>query len=586
MNAHDQGQTIATEIRYAAIFALLFVGAFPPIGIWWLGYWAPVPITLAAWRTTKPWRTLLVFTSASALACAFLHRWLIEVTIPGYPIMCVLFGLFYGLYVLLIYRARRRNVPIWFAMPMCWVGLEFFRGQIAFDGYPWYLLGQATMRTIEWERPSSIAYLASFVGSYGLSLIVCTISLPLILDQAKQKPSRRPTRARMLSGLVLLAWGTIGAWLARPSNATDPPTLRVGIVQTNLPQDNKLGWSFDDRPQDFIRFLDLTATIKDFEMQPDVIVWPETMYPGLALDSASVQILDDTDDAYPVFDEFGPVMRTILTEVQTEMGIPMLVGTETFDNLTVDLSAFDDESIDLFSWDARYNSVVMLDEGRVIDERYSKLHLTPFGEVMPYISNWPWLEQSLLDFGAGGMSFDLDAGDQPHAFALRGGALPVRVAPLICFEATNPAIAGHQVYHDGARRADVLAHITNDGWFGSYPGGRHMHALIARLRAIEAGTPVVRVANTGISCAFDNVGKRLELQTLRLDQREPTRDPYLGSHIEGVAIVELPLPQSITLASRTGDFGWLALAGLIVCVAMRRPSPMQSRTETTHEEQS
>ncbi|MFG0256845.1 MAG: apolipoprotein N-acyltransferase [Phycisphaerales bacterium JB043] len=583
MNAHDERQTLATEIRLALIFAILFGAAFPPIAIWWLAYWIPVPITIAAWRTDRPWRTLMVFTGAGAIVCALYHRWLIDVTLPGYPFMCLLFGLFYGLYALLLSRARRRNLPVWLAMPACWVGLEFLRGQIAFDGYPWYLLAHATMRTLEWERPSSIAYLASFVGAYGLSLIVCTISLPLLIERARSSGPQRLARALAISCLVIVAWSAAGAILARPANTTEPRTIRVGIVQTSLPQSNKIGWAFDRRIDDFARFIELTRSFETLDQRPDVIIWPETMYPGLALDDQSVLALDDADDAYPAFDALGPQMRAILQDTQSQLGVPLLVGTETFESFQVDVRAFDDESLDLFSWDARYNSVVMLDNGLVDPGAYSKLHLTPFGEVMPYISNWPWLEQALLDLGARGMSFDLDAGTSPHAFSIDTPDSTVSIAPLICFEATNPDVAKRQVHRDGRRQADVLTHITNDGWFGPIAGGRQTHALIARSRAIELGTPVVRVANTGISCAFDDTGRRLVLHALDPDTGRLEDQATLPRDREGVAVVDIPLPRRSTLASRTGDVGWVCLAGMVLCVVLRRKDTAHTDADSNAE---
>ena len=63
-----------------------------------------------------------------------------------------------------------------------------------------------------------------------------------------------------------------------------------------------------------------------------------------------------------------------------------------------------------YDWDAQFNSAFVIDEGRVLDQRYDKMVLTPFGEVMPGISRVPWLEQALLALGAGGMTFELSAG--------------------------------------------------------------------------------------------------------------------------------------------------------------------------------
>jgi apolipoprotein N-acyltransferase len=582
---HPDRLTFLTQARLALIFALLFLSAFPPLGIWWLGYWSLVPITLASWQTTKPWRTALLFTLTGTLVFAFFHRWLWDVTIPGYPIVSVMLGLYVGFYVLLIARAKKRNIPLWLAAPLCWVGLEFFRGNIAFGGYPWYLLGQTTMRTLAWERPSSIAYLGSFVGSYGLSLLVSTISLPLIIELTTTHRARKPWRGLVKSLVIVLVLSTIGAIFARPSSASNaPPAARVGIVQTNLPQDNKLGWKLEDRSNDFARFASMTRLFVLSAQPPDLIVWPETMYPGLALNDQTIDALNIVPPEFVGLHALGANMRRNIEQLQQELGIPLLIGAESYDDFKVNINAFDDQTLELFTWGARYNSVQLLNNGAVQQQRYNKLHLTPFGEVMPYISKWEWLEQKLLDVGAQGMSFDLDAGDGPVAFEIptaRGG---VRVAPLVCFEATMPQIARIQTIQNGQRRADILLHMTNDGWFGKYAGGREMHALIARARSIELGTPIVRVANTGISCAFDDIGKRLPLKVVMLDNSDAQELRYVPANTEAVVTVDVPQAHHLTLASRIGEsFGWLALLGLVGCVVARRSRPMQQTAQSTSE---
>ena len=72
----------------------------------------------------------------------------------------------------------------------------------------------------------------------------------------------------------------------------------------------------------------------------------------------------------------------------------------------------------------------------------------------------------------------------------------------------------------------------------------------ARLRAIEQGLPMIRVANTGISAMIDPAGRTVGAIPLG-------RAGFLD--------VPLPSKRAPTLYSRTGD--WLALTALIVAFA-------------------
>src|SRR5690606_30188490 len=116
-----------------------------------------------------------------------------------------------------------------------------------------------------------------------------------------------------------------------------------------------------------------------------------------------------------------------------------------------------------------------------------------FGEVMPYISNFPALEQALMDLAAGGMSFALRRGADAHGLTVPAGEEPLHIATPICFEAASGPTTRRLAAQP---RAHLLVNVTNDGWFGDFDPARLQAAQIARWRAVELATPVVRAANT------------------------------------------------------------------------------------------
>ena len=121
--------------------------------------------------------------------------------------------------------------------------------------------------------------------------------------------------------------------------------------------------------------------------------------------------------------------------------------------------------------------------------------------------------------------------------------------------------AGENV--DGPR-ARWLLNITNDAWFGVSPGP-YQHLAAARLRSVEEGLPLVRVANTGISAVIDPWGRTVAV---------------LGLGQAGAIDAGLPEPiEARTLFSRIGNALALVLAGLFAALgylAQRRAETGES----------
>jgi apolipoprotein N-acyltransferase len=224
------------------------------------------------------------------------------------------------------------------------------------------------------------------------------------------------------------------------------------------------------------------------------------------------------------------------------------------------------------SADAVYNSVFLIDRGQVQPGRYDKVGLTPFGEVMPYISAWPRLQDLLLDFGAHGMKFNLSAGTRPQGFRIStSSGPPVAIATPICFEATKPALCRWLINAQGPG-PKVIVNLTNDGWFGHFVPGRWQHLQVARWRAVELGVPVVRVANTGVSAAIDARGRLVKSGV----EGEPG-----AARTDGVLLADVAPGGGRTIYARLGDvLGWSALiagAALVGLALLRRP-PVSAAT--------
>jgi apolipoprotein N-acyltransferase len=123
---------------------------------------------------------------------------------------------------------------------------------------------------------------------------------------------------------------------------------------------------------------------------------------------------------------------------------------------------------------------------------YNKTHLVPFGEYFPVPSFIrSWMRMMSLPYS------DFTAGDDNQAPLHAAGQ---KVGVTICYE---DAYGTSQLAV--LKEATLLVNVTNDAWFGDSTA-RHQHLQISRMRALEAGRPLLRAANDGISGIIDSHG--------------------------------------------------------------------------------
>jgi apolipoprotein N-acyltransferase len=282
-----------------------------------------------------------------------------------------------------------------------------------------------------------------------LAALVGPSGLTLLTLVAAAGLSLRRMGAGAVAVLMLAgAWG-FGLWvLAQPMPADRDVALR--LVQPNAAQQAK--WDPDLAQQFLDRLLAFTAV----KPAPDLVIWPETALPYLL-------------DRHP---ELAGIIADAGNGALVALGMQRVAGARGWNNLSV----FGPDALPLASYD--------------------KHHLVPFGEYIPFgdalfaaldISAFASSEGNGYSAGVGPQLLDL-------------GAKLGRVLPLICYEAVFPQDLR------GTERPDWLLQITNDAWFGTQ-SGPFQHAAQARLRAIEQGLPLVRVANTGVTAVYDARGR-------------------------------------------------------------------------------
>lgn len=537
-------------------------------GIWPLALvaWIPLAMLVAAGAkdaSAKVGRVSLWFAIGTLAFWAFEQWWVSRISAVGFVPMIMYLALFGWLHCWGAWRiARKWSGRAWMILLMAaWVlAVEVFRGEVAMKGYPWYLPGHPLIR---WGPGAS---LASLYGAYGVSLIVLLISLGL--GWVLWSRSRLPVVVAFAVGVVLC----LPALAMKRVGTTAPPQIvTIALIQTNVPQDIKMGWGPEQQFKEWQTIEAMTARAATPVV--GLIVWPETMMPGMAIDDASVKAMRDAQIYYNVKTPEGEqklaahAFADRLRAVQKELNVPIVVGEEGLENLRFEEVP---GGIDV-KYDKRYNSAFVVQNGKVEATRYDKLHLTPFGEEMPYISKVKWLERLLLNFGARGMSFDLSEGrkpvrllpivrmtasgsGQPKEEALGWSVMPI--ATPICFEIADSSLVRSLVQATTPSMplpTKMIITITNDGWFGDSDMTRRQHVQLARWRAAELGLPVLRAANTGDSCGFDAWGTPIAPQPLPAAPR---------SREEGMCIIQVPTYTVDTVYAKMGNtFGWI-LAGI------------------------
>ena len=362
-------------------------------------------------------------------------------------------GIFPAFFGWLVARAvaRRGMTGVWLASPF-WVVTEWLRGSVGVgDGFPWVSLGSSQASVIP------IVQLASVVGLYGLSMLLALVSsAAAALALSRQRAHVRGAIAVAMlvlviavCGMLRVTWGTL---------ATDGPSLRVGLVQGNVAQENK----YDPRYRDAIINSYVALSRQTIGAGAGLVVWPEA--------------------ATPFFFDLDAVLSDPIRKLAAQSRTPFIIGTDEL------------EPGQGGAPNRIYNSAVLLGADGRSHGAYRKIRIVPFGEYVPAKKMLFFvgpLVEAVSDFSAGTEPIVLDAGGK-------------RVSVSICYESVYPWLSRAFVQ----RGSQLLATITNDAWFGT-SSAAYQHFDQGALRAVEEGRYLVRAANTGISGAVDPYGRVL-----------------------------------------------------------------------------
>ncbi len=430
--------------------------------------------------------------------------WVWPISVIGLPALLSLFTAIACGCAFII--APPRTVRGFAAFGACLALAEFIRGHI-FSGFPWNMFGYA------WGDTLPMAQVTSLIGIYGLSLLT-------IFWGAKAGFIFIGRTARWQKiCLLLLAFATSAGsyaygYLRLQANPTKfDDSVQLQIVQPNIKQDMK--WNPADIVPNFEKHLSLSVEQKNASDAPvTVILWPETAVPPIMTENETAR--DRIEETLKTHNKDAYLLSGILERTEEPD------GQRTYHN-----------SLGIFTKDGAMKNV------------YSKTHLVPLGEFIPF-QDWIPI-RPVVEFSG------FEPGNGPSNIKYKN--IPV-FSPLICYEII---FSGDVVDRRDDNQPRWIAAITNDAWYG-LSAGPHQHFQHAVFRAIEQGLPVARSANTGISGLTDAYGRVIYKTNIYED---------------AVILSSLPLKsQNATPFSRLGNGIYLSVIALIMagCLGLRELS--------------
>ena len=232
-----------------------------------LAYVALVPLTLVGMRSTRR-RTLLLTTYlGGVLWWLLMVYWLSRVTVGGYVVLSFYLGLYWPVYAVLIrLMDQRTRWPKCLSVPCVWVSLEYIRCHVLAGGFGWFNLGHSQAPYHPLHGPGQIVQIADIFGEWGVSFVVAMTSGMIVdmLTRPWSKSSNRwyrfspAMRSVLLWMLLIISTLFYGAYRIRttPQNGD---TVKVSVIQTNVPQSNKTATDMQTLVDDWERALTLTV---------------------------------------------------------------------------------------------------------------------------------------------------------------------------------------------------------------------------------------------------------------------------------------------------------------------------------------
>ncbi len=374
-------------------------------------------------------------------------------------------------------RQRMGDLIGYTSLVVFWLSFEYLHLQNWGLSWPWLTLGNVFAARPDWVQ------WYSFTGTSGGGLWVMVVNILLfrICWDWWNKDKFVWSRVWWVIGILVLPFVlSLGIRVGSMLSAY-PQDKNVVIVQPNIDPYEKISTgTFDAQLRKLLRISDSAI-----DENTTLLVWPETALYGE--DAFEENHLKENYFLKPLWDLLRRHPKlNLLTGIE---------GVRVFDPKHSPTAVKIPNTNDYVE---SYNTAVLMDSSGPL-VFYHKSRLVPGVETLPAYLHIldAWFEKF------GGTTAGYTGQDERTVMHTTNHSY--QIAPCVCYE----SIYGEFMSRYVRNGADVIAIITNDGWWGNTPGYKQ-HESYARLRAIENRRWVIRSANTGVSCVIDPFGKVIE----------------------------------------------------------------------------
>ncbi|MGC9328249.1 MAG: apolipoprotein N-acyltransferase [Candidatus Hinthialibacter sp.] len=460
---------VRSEVFSALATGILLVLVYPPFNLTPLLAIALIPLFLAI-QNGRPRQNAAMGFLAGFIFYLGLLQWLHHVTSAGMLALVVYLSILFSAKCVMIGWSKRFTcwIPI---SALIWVGVEYLRswGSLSFA---WGYLGHGL------DPVDSLKQITYWIGVPGLSFFAAGFNASLaeeaklVYERLWKKETRTTPQSRTAAAHAALAFFLVAFVFihlygqavihSMQHRESAESTINVALIQGAFDQDRKESASEEETLRVY-----LDQSERSLEEKPDLIVWPESTI------------------TMPL--EYYAKGTARIQQFVDENNVEMLIGAVSGRYTAERKWRFQNNAF-LFSPGVQFDLTrepVDLSPLPV----YSKIHLVPFGEWIPFGQYWPfyYIETLIEEAGAG----IFQPGETITIFDTRDG---VRFAVTICFESTLPRL-WRRAKNQGA---DFMINLTNDAWYRR-SAGLQQHFSQCCFRAAENRLYVARAANTGIS---------------------------------------------------------------------------------------